>query len=83
MQGKSWEHRDGVGVGVGLGEAERGREKGEKKDWRELGGVGGWRWRKGGYRSREEDTYSKGSILGLARDLALEGIPGVHGDVSS
>ena len=59
----------------------RGRGKGEKKDWQEIGGVGGWRWRKGGYGSREEDTYSKGSILGLARDLALDGIPGVHEDV--
>ena len=60
-----------------------GREKGEKKDWRELGEVGGWRWRKGSERSREEDIYTKGAILGLARDLALEEIRGVHGDVPS
>ena len=52
----------------------RGRGKGEGKHWRELGGVGGWRWGKGGYRSREEVIYIKGAILGLARDLALEGI---------
>ena len=58
-------------------------EKGEGKDWGELGAVGGWRWRKGGYRSREEDIYIKGAILRLARDLALEGIPGVHGDAPS
>ena len=51
------------------------------KDWRVLGGVGVWRCRKGEYRSREEDIYIKGSILGLVRDLALKGIPGVHGDV--
>ena len=45
--------------------------------------MGGWRWRKGGYRSREEDIYIKRAILRLARDLALEGIPSVHGDVPS
>ena len=66
---------------VGLWEGERRREKGKRKDWREFGAVGGWRWRKGRYRSREEDIYIKGAILGLARDLTLEGIPGVHGDV--
>ena len=27
--------------------------------------------------------HIKGAILGLARDLALEGIQGVHGDVPS
>ena len=68
---------------MSLGEGEKGRGKGEGKNWQELGGVGGWRWRKGGYGSWEEDTYSKGSILGLARDLALEGIPGVHGEFPS
>ena len=68
----------GVGLGVWLREGETGREKGKTG-----GGVGGWRWRKGGYRSREEDIYVKGAILGLARDLNLEGIPGVHGDVPS
>ena len=66
-----------------MGEGERGREKGERKDWGELGEVEGWRRRKGDYKSREEDIYIKGAILGLARDLALEGIPGVHGDVPS
>ena len=62
-----------------MGEEEKGREKGAEKDWGEFGGVGWWRWRKGGYRSKEEDIYIKAAILGLARDLALEGIPGVHG----
>ena len=68
----------GAGVGMSLGVGEKGRVKGEGKDWQELGGLGGWRWMKGEYRSREEDTYSKGSILELTRDLALEGIPDVH-----
>ena len=40
-------------------------------------------WRKGGYGSREEDTLNKGAILGLARDLTLEGFPGVQRDVPS
>ena len=70
-------------MGVGLRDGDRMREKGERKDWRELWGMGGWRWRKGRYRSRKEDIYIKGAILGLARDLALEEIPGVHGDVPS
>ena len=60
-----------------------GREQGEGKDWGELGGVGWLRWRKGRYSSREEDIFIKGAILGLARELALEGISGVHGDVPS
>ena len=67
-----------IGVRVAREVGKRERKKGEGKDWRELGGVGRWRRRKGGYRSREEDTYSKGSILELTRDLALEGIPDVH-----
>ena len=54
-----------------------GREKGEGEDWGELGGMGWLRWRKGLYGSREEDILIKGAILGLARDLALEGFPGV------
>ena len=58
-----------------------GREKGEREDWEELGGMGWLRGRKGRYGSREEDILIKGAILGLARDLALEGIPGVHGNV--
>ena len=37
----------------------------------------------GGYGSREEDILIKGVILGLARDLALEGFPSVQGDVPS
>ena len=41
--------------------------------------LGEWEW----YRSREENIYIKGAILGLVRDLALEGIPGVHKDVPS
>ena len=36
-----------------------------------------------GCRSKKENIYIKGAILGLTRDLALEGIPGVHGDVLS
>ena len=32
---------------------------------------------KGGYGSTEEDILIKEAILGLARDLALEGFPGV------
>ena len=62
---------------------ESGREKGEGKDWKKLGGVGGWRRKKVGYRSRKEYIYIKGAILGLSRDLTLVGIPGVHGDVPS
>ena len=38
-------------------------------------------WRKGGYGSREVYILIKGAILGLARDLTLEGFPGVQGDV--
>ena len=68
-----------AGVGVSLGEGEKWRGKGKGKDLQELGGVGGWKLRKGRYRSKEEDIHIKGAILGLARDLALEGIPGVHG----
>ena len=33
-------------------------------------------WRKGGYGSREVYILIKGAILGLARDLTLEGFPG-------
>ena len=33
-------------------------------------------WRKGGYGSREVNILIKGAILGLARDLTLEGFPG-------
>ena len=41
------------------------------------------RWRKGRYGIREEDILNKGAIVGLARDLALEGFPGVQEDVPS
>ena len=34
------------------------------------------RWRKGGYGSRKVDILTKGAILGLTRDLTLEGFPG-------
>ena len=37
----------------------------------------------GGYGSMEEDSLTKGVILGLASDLALEGFPGFEGDVPS
>ena len=33
-------------------------------------------WRKDGYGSREVNILIKGAILGLARDLILEGFPG-------
>ena len=68
-----------MGVGFWWEAGERAREKGEGKDWGEPGGVGWLRWRKGGYGSREEDILIKGAILGLA----LEGFPGVQGDVPS
>ena len=63
------------------GEGEMEREKGEGEDWGELGEVGWLRWRKGGNGSREEDILIKNAILELARDLALEGFPGIQGDV--
>ena len=49
----------------------------------ELGGMGWWGWRKSGYGSRQVYILIKGAILGLARDLTLEGFPGVQGDVPS
>ena len=52
------------------------REKGEGEDWGELGGMGWVGWRKGGYGSRKVDILTKGAILGLTRDLTLEGFPG-------
>ena len=58
-----------------------GREKGEGEDWGELGGMGWLRWRKGRCRNREVDILSKGVILGLVRDLTLEGFLGVQGGV--
>ena len=76
--GKSWEHRGAVGV-RGRGEEEReGRRGGLEK-----AGSSGMVEMKDVYGSREEDTLIKGAFLGLARDLALEGFPGVHGDVPS
>ena len=57
------------------------REKGEGEYCGELGGMEWLGWRKGGYGSREEDVLIKEAILGLARVLALEGFPGVQGDV--
>ena len=58
-----------------------GREMGERVDWGELGGMRWLRWRKGRYGIRDVDILIKGANLGLARDLALEGFPGVQGDV--
>ena len=52
-----------------------GREKVEEEDSGKLGGMGWLGWRKGGYGSREEDILIKEVILGLARDLILEGFP--------
>ena len=60
-----------------------GIEKGEREDSGELWGMGWVGWRKGGYGSREVNILIKEAILGLARDLTLEGFPGVHGDVPS
>ena len=57
-------------------EGEMGREKGEGKDWGQLGGMGWVEWRKDGYGSREINILIKGAILGFARDLFLEGFPG-------
>ena len=37
----------------------------------------GWIW------EQDVDILIKGTILGLARDLTLEGFPGVQGDVLS
>ena len=79
MPGKNWELRAGSGVGV-RGDEER---KGRRGGWGELGGMGWLGWRKGGYGSREVDILIKGAILGLARDLTLEGFPGIQGDVPS
>ena len=59
------------------------REKGEGEDGEELGEMGWLRWTKSRYGSREEDILTKGTILGLARDLALERFPGVQGDFPS
>ena len=53
-----------------------GREKGEGEDLGKLGGMGWVEWRKGGYGSREVDILNKEAILGLARDLTLEGFSG-------
>ena len=66
-----------------MGEGERERKKGKGEKWGKLQGVGWLRWRKGGYGSRKEDTLIKRAIFGLARDLTLEGFPGVQGDVPS
>ena len=57
-----------------MGEGEMGREKGEGRTGESLR-VGRCRWKTFLYRRREEDLYIKGPILGLARDLALVGIP--------
>ena len=53
-----------------------GREKGEGKDWGELGGMGWVGWRKDGYGSREVNISTKATTLGFARELILEGFPG-------
>ena len=72
----------GWGEGKGKGRGGERREKGRPgESLGERGGVGWLRWRKSGYGSTEENILIKGVILGLARDLALEGFPGVQGDV--
>ena len=58
--------------GGGRGE---GREKGERKDWQELGRVGVWRWRKGRYRSREEENLHLGSHFRVGKRLGSRGDP--------
>ena len=57
-----------------------GRKKGEGDYWGELGRMGWLGWRKGGYGSREVKILIKGAILGFARDLILEGFPGLRRD---
>ena len=56
-----------------IGDGEREVRRGE---WGELGRIGWLGWRKGGYGSREVYILIKGAILGLVRDLTLEGFPG-------
>ena len=51
------------------------REKGEGEDLRELGVMGWLGWRKGRFGSSEVNILIKGTILGFARDLILEGFP--------
>ena len=51
------------------------REKKEGEDCGNLGRMGWFSWRKGRYGSREVDVLIKGAILGLGRDLTLEGFP--------
>ena len=51
--------------------------------WEELVGIEWLGLRKGRYGSREVDSLIKLAILGLARDLTLEGFLGVQGDVPS
>ena len=63
------------------GGREEGEREGRRDGYGELGGMGWLRWRKDRYGSREEDILIKRVILGLARGLALEGFPGVHGHV--
>ena len=77
MPGKHWKIGGGVEV-RGEGDREVRRD-----GWEELGGMGRLGWRYVGYRSRGVYILIKGAILGLARDLTLEGFPGVQGDVPS
>ena len=79
MPDKNWDLGGGVGVGV-RGHGERKVRRG---GWGDYGGMGWLGWRKGRYESREEDILIKGVMLGLARDLTLQGFPAVHGDVPS
>ena len=50
-------------------------EKGEWGDWRWFGGMGCGGGRKNGCGSGEVCISTKGTILGLARDMILEGFP--------
>ena len=77
MPGKNWEIGGEGGVGVwGYGE-----RKVRRGGWGDPGGMGWLGWSKGGYGIREAYILIKVAILGLARDLTLEGFPGVQGDV--
>ena len=62
---------------------EEGEGEGRRGGFRRAGGMGWVGWRKGRYGSSEVDILIKGAILGFARDLTLEGFPGVQGDVPS
>ena len=79
MPGKTWVYGGGDGLGV-RGHGERKVRRGTMgRPW-ENGMIGmeeGWIWK------QAKRYLNLEAILGLARDLTLEGFPGVHGDVPS